>query len=336
MNPFRLILASLLALAALAAALPALAPAAVVTRDVAKSPAAVRDYWTKARMRKAEPVPVESATPATAIPAPAEDAGAPTYVAPAAPGGSGAATLERGTGTTTAARGSGVATPIADPSAPGVRTHGKVFFTTKGGLEPGDYVCSGTAVASRNKSLVWTAGHCVYDVQDLGGKSVNFMFAPAWHDGEAPFGYWTAKELGTTRQWKRDGNLRFDMGAVVVARNAGRRLQAVVGARGIGFDQPRDQTYSLFGFPVQQGTRFEGSRVEWGCVSPNRGADLPGGDGPKTIRTSCDMSGGSSGGGWVSGGILLSETSYGYGTSPYLYGPYLSQTAKKLYKRLGR
>jgi hypothetical protein len=48
------------------------------------------------------------------------------------------------------------------------------------------------------------------------------------------------------------------------------------------------------------------------------------------------MTGGSSDGGWIARKILLSNTSYGYGSSPYLYGPYLSQTAKKLYKRVRR
>jgi hypothetical protein len=158
------------------------------------------------------------------------------------------------------------------------------------------------------------------------------MFAPAYDNGEAPYGFWTAKELGTTRQWKRDTNFAFDMGAVVVARN-GRRLQAAVGARGIGFDQPRNQNYTLFGYPIKG--RFTGSTIEWSCTSPIRGSD-PVGSGPKTMRVGCDMTGGASGGGWIANGILLSDTSYGYGDEPYLYGPYLSQTAKKLYKRLGR
>jgi hypothetical protein len=54
------------------------------------------------------------------------------------------------------------------------------------------------------------------------------------------------------------------------------------------------------------------------------------------MRVGCDMTAGSSGGGWIANGVLLSDTSYGYPPTPYLYGPYLSQTAKKLYKRVGR
>ena len=45
------------------------------------------------------------------------------------------------------------------------------------------------------------------------------------------------------------------------------------------------------------------------------------------------MTGGSSGGGWVSRQTLLSVTSYGYAIEPnHLYGPYLSTTAKALYR----
>ncbi len=332
MKPFPTIPVALLAVLAACVLMPSLASAGSAGRDVAESPAAIREYWTKARMRNAEPVPVEPATLNAPDDGPAEAPGAPTYVAPAAPGAATEATLERGVAT--ARRSSAQrASAVANPSRSRIRAHGKVFFTVKGGSLPGLYVCSGTAVSSRNKSLVWTAGHCIYDWEDGGGKSVNFMFVPAYDRGKTPFGEWPATELATTRQWKREGNLRYDMGAAVVARNNGRTLQSVVGSRGIGFDQPRNQEYKLFGYPALD--PFDGE-TEWTCRSRNRGSDVPGGSGPRTIRAGCDMTGGSSGGGWIARGILLSNTSYGYGSSPYLYGPYLSQTAKKLYKRVRR
>jgi hypothetical protein len=123
------------------------------------------------------------------------------------------------------------------------------------------------------------------------------------------------------------------MATAVVARNDGRTLQSVVGARGIGFDQSRDQTYNLYGYPKL--APFDGES-EYRCRSADRGTDVPGGTGPNTIRAACDMTGGASGGGWIAQGILLSDTSYGYEGSSFLYGPYLSQTAKKLYKRVSR
>ena len=324
----------LLGLLLLAVALPHAASASggTVTLDVADRASAVRDYWTQARMRHADPVTVEAPASPAAVP-PAAESGPPAYVPPAAAAaadGTGSAELQRGAaaGTTSAKR---LATPVLDPAGKGTRAHGKVFFTVKGGTAPGDYVCSGTAINSFNKSVVWTAGHCVYDTQDGGGKSVNFMFVPAYANGLDPYGTWTAKELATTKQWKR-GSLQYDLGAAVMRRTDGRTLQSVVGARGIGFNQPRDQNYTAFGYPALG--IFNGEN-EYSCSSSNRGADSPGGTGPATMAISCNMTGGSSGGGWVAGRTLLSVTSYGYDSRPdLLYGPYLSQTAKKLYKRV--
>jgi hypothetical protein len=160
----------------------------------------------------------------------------------------------------------------------------------------------------------------------------NFAFVPAYDRGATPYGTWPARKLATTKRWRRDGNLRFDVGAATVRRRDGSALQSVVGARGIGFDQPRRQRYSIFGYPKEP--PFDGER-EYRCDSRYRGGDMSGGPGPKTMRLSCDMTPGASGGGWIAGETLLSVTSYGYTSRPgKLYGPYLSRTAKKLYKRM--
>ena len=46
----------------------------------------------------------------------------------------------------------------------------------------------------------------------------------------------------------------------------------------------------------------------------------------------CDMTGGSSGGGWVVGNTVLSVNSYGYTTEPnVMYGPYQDSVAQNLY-----
>ena len=109
----------------------------------------------------------------------------------------------------------------------------------------------------------------------------------------------------------------------IVKRNAdGRRLQSVVGARGIGFDQPRDQNYIAYGYP--QLAPFDG-KLEYTCPSAYEGSDSAGSNGPATMAISCDMTAGASGGGWIIGDkTLVSVTSYGYDTRPgFLYGPYL-------------
>jgi len=327
-----------LALCAVAVALlasslaAAAAPAAVQAKRVDAPAIPPAQYWTKARMRAAEPADV--ALPGTAdvdASVPNGTAAEPSYV-PAAPAGS-SAPVELLAGTSSSERSLfGSSREIPDPSAPGIRAHGKVFFTIPG---EGDFVCSGTAVNSRNRSVVWTAGHCVFDAgpSDEGYTnrfSTNFIFVPAYRDGAAPFGRWTAKRLATTDPWRDRASLKYDLGAAVVRRHEGGRLQRVVGARGIGFNQPRDQVLQAIGYP--QELPFNGQR-EFRCTGAPVGSDDPGGAGPRTTRIRCDMTGGSSGGGWIAGTTLLSVTSYGYGTDPgYLYGPYMAGTAKELYK----
>jgi hypothetical protein len=333
MAPTRTTLATLLFAGLLVLLVPAGAGAGVVVTRVDRPAASVRDYWTKERMREAEPVPLPTPDQRSASAGP-EAGGPPSYVTPALPGEPGSTEIRRGT-TVGSGRASGIATPVVDPTATDKRMHGKVFFRLVHGPERGkDFVCSGTAINSRNRSLVMTAGHCIFDWEDRGRKVTNWAFVPAYNGADArPFGTWPAKRTATTRQWKRGENLRYDLGAAVVRRNpAGRRLQAVVGARGIGFDQPRRQRYDIFGYPVEGAFV---SMFEYACTSPYRGSDGAGGGGPLPMRASCNMSGGSSGGGWVGGGALLSVVSYGYGTEPTsLFGPYLSKTAKKLYKRM--
>ena len=50
----------------------------------------------------------------------------------------------------------------------------------------------------------------------------------------------------------------------------------------------------------------------------------------------CDMTGGSSGGGWIVGGNVYSVNSYGYLTQPnVMYGPYQGSVAQQLYTSAG-
>jgi hypothetical protein len=233
--------------------LPAVAGASgPVELSVDRPAAKVLDYWTPARMRAAEPLPVEAGGEPDIAPSSeaGSDSAAPTYVPPATSGPAPDARLLRGSAVASPAARRGLATPVADPGAAGVKAHGKVFFTIRRGPSAGDWVCSGTAVNSRNRSVVMTAGHCVFDAETNGGKSTNFIFVPAYRDHARPYGIWTAKSLSTTRQWKRTASFRYDLGAAVVRRNHGRRLQSVVGARGIGFSQPRDQSFDIFGYPA--------------------------------------------------------------------------------------
>jgi V8-like Glu-specific endopeptidase len=300
---------------------------------VVKAPEKVRDYWTAARMRNAIPAVVPS------ISAP-DAATGPDRLGPGADRIGPSRVVEPTRPTTAAlspanAKRGGLHKRVRHPRRYPNRTHGKVFFTS-GAV---DYVCSGTVVRAPSRSLVWTAGHCVYEPGILGGGFVrNFEFVPGYRKGHRPFGEWPARKLQSTSQWKNSGGLfsddgtPFDEGAATVAARHGKHIQNVVGARGIAFNTKRNHTYRAYGYPAEAPpAEFDGRHL-FSCTSPYGGADNAYGN-PPPMRITCDMTGGSSGGGWVvKDRYIASVVSYGYeGDSTHLYGPYFGNAAEGLY-----
>jgi len=286
----RLVLAPALLACLLA---PAAAQARVQQRAVTQSLAAVQSYWTAGRMRAAVPAQrvltrsgKQARTAAAAAPLPWS-----SYE---------------------------VTTPYtAQPTS----THGKVFFTL-GGV---DYMCSGTALLSANKSVVWTAGHCVNE--GPGAYATKWAFVPGYKDGTAPFGTFAATHLLTTSAWGGSGDFSYDEGAAVVGPANGRSLTDAVGGRGIAFSYSRTQQYESHGYPAAP--PFNGER-HWVCDSSLSGSDSAAS--PATMGIGCDMTGGSSGGGWIVGSSLYSVNSYGYASQPnVMYGPYMDSVAQSLY-----
>jgi hypothetical protein len=283
----------LLLLAVLACALvivPSAHAERLKTKAVAQSKAAVQRYWTPERMRNARQ---------------ADRVLSGTFAPAASPGKKRTSAVQ-----------------IAPPyTSQPTSTNGKVFFTDDGL----NYVCSGTALLSGNKSVVWTAGHCVND--GANEFHTNWAFVPAYADGSAPYGSWTARRLLTTTGWATSGDFSFDNGAAVVNLNGGRALTDVVGGRNPAFNYTRQQTYAAHGYPAAP--PFNGQRL-WVCTSPLRYNDTSAN--PPTMGIDCDMTGGSSGGGWIAGGSVASVNSYGYSTLPnVMFGPYQGSVSQSLY-----
>jgi hypothetical protein len=340
-----------LAAALVASTLPTQASASpAVSRALSDKPGEVAASWTRERMAAAEPAGelLSEVRLGLLPPAPGER-GAPLTVPPSAPSTEAGVVddllggLLRGPAAERRA-----AQPVPNPSKPPRRAHGKVFFRLGGT----SYQCSATAVTSKTRRLVVSAGHCIFDARE-GGFANNWMFIPAKDGGSEPFGRWTASRLATTRQWARstrDGNIanddvRFDVGFATMRKRHGRRLQNVVGARGIAFNRDPGH-FDAFGYPAEGG--FSGTEP-YVCSSRNLGSDS--GPPPRPTRIDCDMTGGASGGGWViGGGRVNSVTSYGYECSPIdldclingnpeedkLFGPYFGETIKDLYRRVRR
>lgn len=228
-----------------------------------------------------------------------------------------------GGGTTASYTRSAVTTPMAYPN----RTNGKVFMT----MGQTDYQCSGTAVQSGNDSLVWTAGHCVYDAA-TGGYASNFMFVPAYASGSAPFGQFTATmaNLRTTSEYEATESFGSDFGAARVGTNAGgQTLAQAVGERAISFSPIRNQAYTLFGYPVDAKTG--GGRAMYQCTT--RWALDDTSVTPPSIGAACNWPAGSSGGAWIGeDGTLSTVTSYGYRSlKNYIFGSYQGTSSLALY-----
>jgi V8-like Glu-specific endopeptidase len=305
-------------------------PQRVVERSVRGSGAAITRYWTRARMRHADPLDlvVDSKRQAQAA-VTAEPDGPPGQVAGVAPASS---ALVNGATASMAARTSSGPFPysryeITTPEIFPFSASGKVFFRMGGG----NYVCSATALASENKSAVITAGHCVND--GAGGPwATNWTFAPGYRNGVAPYGVWAADSLHTTTGWLSQANLRYDIGAAIIRPNtSGQLLVDVVGGRGIAWNQSTAQFFRSFGYPA--GAPFDGSKLfvcdaNYGSVD----ATVPG-SGPHPIGIGCDMTGGSSGGGWViQDSFVNSVNSYKiFGQNEVMYGPYFGSAAETIY-----
>ncbi|MGH2698115.1 MAG: hypothetical protein ACRDJL_02805 [Actinomycetota bacterium] len=328
-----------------------------VTRFLDPDERATKRFWTKRRMRAAEPLDLvlDPSEGAGTGPAAAGDSGEPVSVMGSAPAVSAASRAPQPTkllgGRTSEESARSASVPPGDPIPyssgmitdtsvfPNI-THGKLFFS----VPEGAAVCSGTVVSSETLDVVWTAGHCVAE-GDESGFYTNFLFVPGYKEGVAPEGEWVAEYAVSTSEWMNGGDLRYDVAALTMAPNgSGEEIQEVVGARGIAFNQDVDQTYRSIGHP--QAPPFDGQNMFY-CDSDFGYLDDNFPSPPEPMAIGCDMTGGSSGGGWIvedpeSGeGLVHSVNSYGYDDPDgqeyvdTMFGPQMGNVAAAVYEAAG-
>ncbi|MFH9796655.1 trypsin-like serine peptidase [Streptomyces virginiae] len=314
MNRHRTALSVLLSAGALVAGVLTAATPSIA----ADTPASFRQqhtqgFWTAERMREATPLDV-TAVPGAAR-TPVATSAVPTAVAP------------------TAAL--SAASPTAFPQAGGawtgggavVKTSGRVFFTMGGRTAS----CSGNSITSANGSTVMTAGHCV---KYQGAWHTNWVFVPAYNNGSAPYGQWSATKTFATDQWAASEDMNMDVGLAVVAPLNGQTLSQAVGAQGILFNGGYNKKMYSFGFPAA--APYDGTKLVY--CSGNSGKDFLL---TKDHGLGCNMTGGSSGGPWFQDfneatglGTQVSVNSFGYTFLPNrMYGPYLGNEAKAAYDK---
>jgi V8-like Glu-specific endopeptidase len=288
-----------------------------LSKALGKDAADVRRYWTPERMRQAQPLDLARRASASA-----GEVGESQRAPSLEPSPLTHAAVNR--------------FELTDTTSYPARVHGRVFLTFPG-QGGGDFACSGTVIGSPAGNVALSAGHCVFDAGFTDRWATNWMFIPGRHNGQSPFGQWVAASLASTPQWVAgeggDSGIGYDEGMAVMQPNGGTQLEQAVGARGIAFNQPRQQLFRAFGYPAEQPPlEFTGERL-FACDSPYGGDDssVPP---PRTMLIACDMTGGSSGGGWVIGDMFVNSLiSYGYPLEPNdIYGPYFDSQAATLYQ----
>ncbi|MDB5932683.1 MAG: hypothetical protein JWQ01_27 [Massilia sp.] len=216
------------ALLVMCCASPAHAQDGVVARTNIETALAGRGYWTPERLKAARPLPMPRAPLGTAHAAPASRFAGVPLVSPGAPPTEatpveaqrlftpdakpavkpGAAALKPGAAGNLGAHFTSTrvfpmfSEPAADYSADRAypyRAVGKLFFSANG--EP--FTCSASVIERR---VVVTAGHCVHSGSP-GGFYQDFLFVPAYRDGEAPFRAWKWRNLVVTAAWSEGGGV---------------------------------------------------------------------------------------------------------------------------------
>ena len=209
-------------------------------------------------------------------------------------------------------------------------TIGVLFFTQRGT----DFRCSATVVG---ENAVWTAGHCVHDgSDDPDGWSDNMVFVPAYKDGVEPFGRWNYYDLVTRVAWYSGGDLRYDIGGVILNPNgSSQSVQDVVGSLGFAYNLSSNQHWFNIAYPSDP--PFDGKTMQICAGSFARYATNS--QTPIPVGMGCDMSKGSSGGAWIinfsgsSGGTnyVNGNNSFRYTSfDQEIYSPYFGDAAKDL------
>ncbi|MGQ9667606.1 MAG: trypsin-like serine peptidase [Anaerolineae bacterium] len=210
-------------------------------------------------------------------------------------------------------------------------TIGKLFFTQYGM----NYVCSAAVVGSSYASRsIMTAGHCLHAGDNKSsGWSTNVVFVPAYKDGAAPYGQWSASVLAVRTPWYTSADASKDVGAAKLNKNdAGKTITQVVGYLGFAWNQSRNLHWWELGYPAA--SPFNGNRMIT-CQS-SYAYDSPFGSSPRGMGVGCDMTGGCSGGPWVwrmaTGNYLNGVNSHRRsGYKDELFSPYFDSAIKSLW-----
>jgi V8-like Glu-specific endopeptidase len=143
-------------------------------------------------------------------------------------------------------------------------------------------------------NVIVTAAHCCWD-RSAGNWVGGWSFAPAYHQGNAPFGTFGWSSATVLNSWINNGDVHSDVCVIKLQNDrSGRGVTFYTGWLGRSWNWPVTQVHHALGYPQNLG----GGNVLELCVSESYGTSANcGGDG--VLDTGCSMTFGSSGGPWI-------------------------------------
>jgi len=225
---------------------------------------------------------------------------------------------------------------------------GKVLFA----MGTSYYVCSASVADDTvsGRSIILTAAHCAYD-EAKKAFATNWIFVPRYDAAPArltasgsfcastALGCWTASSLVVHQGYADAGGFTtqattHDFAFAVVGaggKSGTAQLDATVGGHPINFNSVANGADAyLFGYPSSG--KYKGNDLVY-CRGPLSTDPYNAG---LTYRVGCNMTGGSSGGPWLTpfssgSGTLMSVNSYVYSGVTAMHGPKLNAKTQALF-----
>ena len=113
----------------------------------------------------------------------------------------------------------------------------------------GSHYCTASVVHSDEGDVLLTAAHCIHDGE--GGDYIGgITFAPGFHDGVAPYGYWTVTDELVAPGWTASSDPDLDVGFAVASQaGATKPIEALTGANTLATGSSFEQPITLTGYP---------------------------------------------------------------------------------------
>jgi len=223
----------------------------------------------------------------------------------------------------------GVAAPYSADRAYPYRSVGILFFSING--QP--YLCSASVIQRR---VVATAGHCVHNGSAAGFYD-NWVFVPAYRDGNAPFKAWNWRMVSVAPAWANGSGFVPNAGDFAMIEFADQSLAPNAKPTRLGY------VTGWLGWQTQNLLPNHTTKLGYPCNLDNCGklqavtSNSHAASFPNNVEYGSDAGGGSSGGPWVQNFQVLAQgggtgintganrvvgvTSYGYTTAePKLQG----------------